>query len=184
MFKNLIIISLPIIFNSCATITKDDSQPVAFSSEPQGAIVALNSIPRGTTPTTIMVKRKFGKSLVQVSKEGYETENFPLEKSVSGMTFGNIIFGGIIGAGVDVATGKATNYQDSVHIVLRPIGKINNENYRPPPRIPDKKDNFIKQPISNSSNQTSQQNRRSKLLELYIDGKISKKEYDEMINKL
>ena len=93
--KNLryyIIPFLPVVFNSCATITKDDSQPVAFSSEPQGAEVAINQIPRGTTPTTIMVKRKFGKSMISISKEGYETETFKLEKSVSGMTFGNIIY--------------------------------------------------------------------------------------------
>ena len=42
-------------------LRKDDSQPVAFSSEPQGADISLNNIPVGTTPTTVMVKRKWVK---------------------------------------------------------------------------------------------------------------------------
>jgi hypothetical protein len=40
------------------------------------------------------------------------------------MTFGNIIFNpaiAIIGVGVDVATGKATNYQESVQVKLIPL---------------------------------------------------------------
>lgn len=106
-------------FSGCATIVKDDSQPVAFSSEPQGATVSINGVPRGTTPTTIMVKRSAKKQMVQYDLAGYESEQFPLGKSVAGMTFGNIIFGGLIGVGVDIATGKATNYEESVHVKLR-----------------------------------------------------------------
>lgn len=108
-------------FSGCATITKDDSQPVAFSSDPQGAIVKINNIPRGVTPTTIMVKRAMKKQMISFEMEGYHSETFKLEKSVAGMTFGNIIFGGLIGVGVDIATGKATNYEESVHVKLIPL---------------------------------------------------------------
>ncbi len=108
-------------FTGCATIVKDDSQPVAFSSDPQDAVISINGTPRGKTPSTIMVKRSAKKQMVQYTLEGYETTTFPLEKSVAGMTFGNIIFGGLIGVGVDIATGKATNYQDSVHVLMKPI---------------------------------------------------------------
>jgi hypothetical protein len=108
-------------FTGCATIVKDDSQPVAFSSDPQGATVSINNVARGTTPTTVMVKRARQKQMVQYDLLGYETVVFPLGKSVAGMTFGNIIFGGVIGVGVDIATGKATNYEDSVHVKMIPV---------------------------------------------------------------
>jgi len=108
-------------FTGCATIVKDDSQPVAFSSDPQGATISINGIPRGTTPTTIMVKRSRKKQMIQYDLVGYKSEIFPLDKSVAGMTFGNIIFGGLIGVGVDIATGKATNYEDSVQVKLTPL---------------------------------------------------------------
>ncbi|HAE12481.1 MAG TPA: hypothetical protein DCG39_12655 [Opitutae bacterium] len=185
---------LPVVFNSCATITKDDSQPVAFSSDPQGAEVAINQIPRGTTPTTIMVKRKFGKSIITISKEGYETEQFDLEKSVSGMTFGNIIFGGLIGAGVDVATGKATNYQDSVHIKLRPSKSGSSPpNNSPPgsrnlpyPQYSNEGQNLqttrnSPQGSNGTPNKSKQDEAKAKLLRLYIDGEITKEEYQEMM---
>lgn len=108
------------IFSSCATIVKDDSQPVAFSSDPQDAIVRLNNMPVARTPSTVMVKRQNKAVMVSFEKEGYKTETFILEKSVASMTAGNIIFGGIIGIGVDAATGKGTNYIDSVHVILTP----------------------------------------------------------------
>ena len=108
----------------CATITKSESQPVAFSSEPQGAIVSINGVPSGITPVTIMVTRKYGDQTCAIARDGYQTEQFKLQKHVAGMTFGNIIFNpaiAIIGVGVDVATGKATNYQESVQVKLIPL---------------------------------------------------------------
>lgn len=108
----------------CATITKSESQPVAFSSEPQGATVSINGVPSGITPVTIMVTRKYGDQTCAIARDGYQTEQFKLQKHVAGMTFGNIIFCpavAIIGVGVDVATGKATNYQESVQVKLIPL---------------------------------------------------------------
>ena len=181
--KSFVILLVPIIFNSCATITKDDSQPVAFSSEPQGADISLNNIPVGTTPTTVMVKRKMGKTMVTYQKEGYKTQTFPLDKSVAGMTFGNIIFGGIVGLGVDVATGKATNYQDSVHVKLIPVGESapnstsggsNSEKKAPVQQ------NNTKKSVSKENNESS----RKRLLRLYTKGQISESEYNEMMQEL
>lgn len=117
-------LALALLSSGCATIVKDDSQPVAFSSDPQGATILINGTPRGQTPTTIMVKRSAKKQMIQMEMSGYETEMFPLGKSVAGMTFGNIIFGGLIGVGVDIATGKATNYEESVHVKLRPRANL------------------------------------------------------------
>ena len=119
-FYSIFSLSFLVIFSSCATIVKDDSQPVAFSSEPQDAIVRLNNMPLGRTPSTIMVKRQNKAVMVSLEKEGYNTETFKLEKSIAAMTAGNIIFGGLVGIAVDASTGKGTNYIDSVHVILTP----------------------------------------------------------------
>ena len=181
--QSLIVLLIPVIFNSCATITKDDSQPVSFSSEPQGADVSLNSISVGTTPTTVMVKRKMGKTMVTYSKEGYRTQTFPLDKSVAGMTFGNIIFGGLIGVGVDVATGKATNYQDSVHVKLIPEGDTSS--------TPSPTSTNTGKPTAVQSKSTREtlpkeqkEEARKRLLRLYTKGEISEAEYKEMMLEL
>lgn len=121
--RPLVVAALSLLLGGCATIVKDDNQPVAFSSDPQGAVVSINGVPRGTTPATIMVERKRQKQMLEISKEGYQTVHMPLQKHIAGMTFGNIIFGGIIGFGVDYATGKGANYQDTVTIKLIPLPK-------------------------------------------------------------
>lgn len=125
------------LLGGCATIVKDDSQPVAFSSEPEGATVEINSIPRGKTPTTIMLKREYGKQIVGFKLDGYHPISFKLKKSLAGMTFGNIIFGGVIGVGVDVATGKATNYEDAVHVMMTPLSEPKPELELPEKAIAD-----------------------------------------------
>ena len=115
------------ILSNCATISEDDHQAVTFTSEPSGAEILINSIPRGKTPLTTFVKKKRGDTIIEVNKFGFETETFVLDKSFSGKTFGNIIFGGLglVGMGVDVATGKAKKYENSVHIILRPLQQNN-----------------------------------------------------------
>ena len=115
------------LLGGCATLTKDDSQPVSFSTDPQGATIFINGIPRGKTPDTIMIKRSSKRQMVEFKLEGYKSQSMRIEKSVSGMTFGNVLLGGVIGAGVDIATGKATNYNDSLHVLLLPIDEVEKE---------------------------------------------------------
>jgi hypothetical protein len=124
IFSTLVFI---LILNSCATISEDDHQPVTFTSEPSDADILVNSIPRGKTPLTTLIKKKRGDTIIEVNKFGFETETFVLDKSFSGKTFGNIIFGGLglVGMGVDVATGKAKKYENNVHIILRPLQQNN-----------------------------------------------------------
>lgn len=109
------------LFSGCATILKDDSQPVAFTSDPAGATVKINGAVVGQTPTTVMLKHSVKRQMVQVEKPGYHPEAFRLEKKVDALTFGNVIAGGVIGFGVDIATGSATDYAESVHVRLRPL---------------------------------------------------------------
>ena len=134
MIKNILCYLSAIALSGCATIMKDDSQPVAFSSEPDDAVVKLNSVARGKTPVTVMVKRSMSDTIISIEKDGYKTETFPLEKSLSAMTFGNIIFGGIIGIGVDAATGKNTDYIESVHVNLIPLTGSSSSIISTPPK--------------------------------------------------
>jgi hypothetical protein len=110
-----------ILFSSCATILQDDSQPVAFSSDPQGAIVSINGMPSGTTPCTIMVRRSRGTKMIELKKDGYQTVTMKLEESIDAAAFGNIVLGGVIGGAVDAISGKGTNFKDTVQVKLVPL---------------------------------------------------------------
>jgi hypothetical protein len=99
-------------------------------SSPEGASVQVGEF-RGTTPTTVELSRKRS-HLVQLSKPGYLAETVKLERVVSGAVAGNIIAGGLIGWGVDAASGGQYRLvPDSVHVTLRPDGSSVNLGSQP-----------------------------------------------------
>lgn len=63
-----------------------------------------------TTPGSVVVNRSYNDLIVRCEKEGVEPGLVTAKSSTKGMAFGNILFGGIIGAGVDISTGAAYDY--------------------------------------------------------------------------
>ena len=108
-----------LLLSGCATITSSDNQQVTFSSDPPGANVSINGVPQGTTPVTIMLDKRAGDQIVSIQKEGYQVEQFKLQKHIAKRTF----IAGPIGLAVDAASGKGREYQDSVQVRLLPFGR-------------------------------------------------------------
>ena len=77
-----------------------------------------------TTPCSFVAKRNADIS-VTVEKPGYETQIVPLTKDIpaagaAGFA-GNVLLGGLIGMGVDAATGAATDHKPNpVIVTLQP----------------------------------------------------------------
>jgi len=97
--------------SGCATITQGTTEPLVIETTPENAQVQLSSGQSCvSTPCAIEVPRKTGVS-VTVSKQGCETRvvNVLSSMSTSGgaAVAGNVILGGVIGLGVDAATGAA-----------------------------------------------------------------------------
>ncbi len=75
-----------------------------------------------TTPTTFVVPRK-GEYTLVISKQGYQSQEVLVGNKVVGAgatgMAGNIILGGVIGLGVDAATGAAKDLTPNpVHLLL------------------------------------------------------------------
>jgi FKBP-type peptidyl-prolyl cis-trans isomerase len=103
----------------CATILNDATQPVAFSSDPQGAIVTVNGAAMGRTPCTLPIARKGWDKEILFTLDGYKPLNFKLKNSLDGAVAGNII-APVIGTIVDGISGRGGAYQESVQVVLAP----------------------------------------------------------------
>ena len=93
----------------CATITRSSSQTVTFKTTPSGASVKTSHghyCP--STPCGIRMKRN-KEFIATLEKEGCETAQATVSYGMQGegtaMMAGNIVFGGIIGAGVDAMSG-------------------------------------------------------------------------------
>ena len=121
LFSIAAISVLLLVGSGCATIIQGTTQKVPVSSVPSGARVTLNESTAYTTPTALELSRKEHHTL-QFSLEGYQPEVIKLESVTSGVVMGNILLGGLIGWGVDAASGGQYRLvPETVHITLRPI---------------------------------------------------------------
>lgn len=104
-----IILLLCVTLTSCATITRGTSEVLVIETEPSGASVTLNPGEiKCISPCSLSLKRK-GNYMVQIEKEGYEPVQTQVLSQVAGAgaagMAGNVLLGGLIGAGVDAASG-------------------------------------------------------------------------------
>ncbi len=100
----LLVVCLSVVVWGCATIMHGSSQKIGISSTPTGAKVTIDNKDNGITPLFADLKRG-DEHIVRIELEGYEKAELTITKSASGWVWGNIIFGGLIGLGIDAITG-------------------------------------------------------------------------------
>ena len=121
---------LPFLCVSCATITRGVHDKLYVQSEPSGAAVQLSTGERGVTPAKFIRSRRESLN-VTVSKPGYIAQTVRVESKASAtggaaMIGGNIVAGGVVGIGVDAATGAMLGLYPNpvvVHLVPTPVTK-------------------------------------------------------------
>jgi len=129
----------------CATIVTSDMVDVSLATSPPGAKAQVNGQTYSTTsPVSIPVRR--GKEpTIHVEKEGYEPQDIKLTREFGGWVWGNLLFGGIIGLAVDLATEHAYGIEpDEIHVSLQPVSSVSQQKAvllaevpaSPPPAIP------------------------------------------------
>jgi len=128
----------------CASVTRGTTENISISSTPAGATAELSGLDNPTacvTPCVVVAKRS-ADITVTVSKEGYEPQVIPLTKEIPGSGAagfaGNVLVGGLIGMGVDAATGAAQDHKPNpVIVTLQPIRPVSPRPAQPrPPRRP------------------------------------------------
>ena len=119
-----------LFLSGCATITRGTTEQLSIQSVPTGATVRLSNGFTGVTPATFTVPRK-GDIFLTVSKEGYVPVEVTLYSKLSGRGtagfLGNALIGGIIGGGVDVATGATLSHVPNpvnVTLVAKPAPPV------------------------------------------------------------
>ena len=101
----------------CASVTRGTTENISISSTPAGATAEVSGLDIPTacvTPCVVQAKRN-ADITVTVNKEGYEPQIIPLTKEIPGTGAagfaGNLLLGGLVGMGVDAATGAAHGSQ-------------------------------------------------------------------------
>lgn len=111
----------------CATITGSENQSVSVTTRTEAGVVVekaecklANDKGAWTviTPAIVMVTRSAEDLQLECSREGHPTG---LAKAISrahGAMFGNIIFGGGIGAIIDHSRGTGYDYPDVIDVIM------------------------------------------------------------------
>ncbi len=99
-----LLIGLAPVLSGCATIIDGTSQKVSFSSNPSNAVVTVDGRVVGNTPLTDDLSKK-DTHTVKINLDGYHPYEITLIKKVNSWVWGNIVFGGLLGLGVDALTG-------------------------------------------------------------------------------
>jgi hypothetical protein len=71
-----------------------------------------------TTPGTVTVHRAYGDMNIKCDKDGFQPGLTNVKSSTKGMVAGNILLGGVVGVGVDAATGAAYDYPSLFQVMM------------------------------------------------------------------
>jgi uncharacterized protein YceK len=118
-----------LLLSGCASIVSGQNQSLSVvakngADDVAGARCTLSN-DKGqwfaTTPGSVTVRRSYSAMAVDCKSDG-AVGVASVKSSTKGMAFGNVLFGGLIGVGVDVATGAAYDYPDIITVMLSAIG--------------------------------------------------------------
>ncbi|CAN1724060.1 PEGA domain-containing protein [Hyphomicrobium sp. 1Nfss2.1] len=115
-----------IVIAGCATIVKGTTQMVAIDTPgAPGASCELSSPGIGSrsvvTPATIELDKSQHNIAVTCRKACFQDSVAMIPSYTEGMAAGNVIAGGVIGLGVDAATGAMNKYADRTSVTMIPI---------------------------------------------------------------
>lgn len=109
--------------SGCASIVGGHNQPVSVVTPgcEKAACELTNDKGKwyvSSTPGTVTVRRSYSDMQVNCTKSDHSPVSASVKSSTKGMAFGNIIFGGVIGAGVDMASGAAYDYPSEITVPM------------------------------------------------------------------
>jgi hypothetical protein len=109
---------------ACATITKGTTQLVAVDTPGVPSATCTITTQSGpqvvTTPGTVTLKKGSDPLPIACVKDCYINGQSMIPSNTEAMAAGNVVFGGIIGLGVDAASGAINKYPDMVTVAMSP----------------------------------------------------------------
>ena len=126
-FCALFVVAAALSAGGCATLTSSENQQLALTtkSDDGKAIEGVKCSFRndkgsweGTSPGFITVHRSAQDLSVECKKDGMQDGILRAVSRAAGGMFGNIIFGGGIGALIDHTKGTGYNYPDALPVVM------------------------------------------------------------------
>jgi hypothetical protein len=113
-----------VLLAACATITKGTTQIVAVDTPGVPGATCTIQTQSGpqtvVTPGSLTLSKSASALPIQCTKECYVNGASIIPSGTEAMTAGNVIFGGVVGLGVDAASGAMNKYPDMVTVAMTP----------------------------------------------------------------
>lgn len=117
-----------LFLSACSTIIDGRSQQITINTNPSGA--NCNILRNGEkiasvidTPGSAYIEKTKHDIKIECKKPKYQVATYLNHSGTAGATWGNIVAGGLVGWGVDSATGSDNKYESPVNITLVPEEK-------------------------------------------------------------
>jgi hypothetical protein len=124
VLRYIAIIACAFLLAACATITKGTTQIIAVDTPGVPGATCTITTQSGpqivTTPGTITLSKSASALPIQCTRQCYLNGTSIIPSNAESMAAGNVIFGGIIGLGVDAASGALNKYPDMVTVAMTP----------------------------------------------------------------
>lgn len=155
-----LVVGAPLFLTGCASITGTNNQSVSVQTREQaGAEVAGASCEltnnKGkwfvTTPGSVSINRSNDDLQILCKKEKLDNGRAAVVSDTKGSMFGNLLFGGGIGAIVDHKTGAAYEYPTVIEILMGSFTKISSKN-----KADVQPDSQLPKPVAQSGAQSTQ----------------------------
>lgn len=125
-FSTLAAVAVTLATSGCASIVSGTNQSLSVTSKNKGeahsgakcTLINDKGTWYVTTPGSVTVRRSFNDLSVNCAADAVEPGIAIVKSSTKGMAFGNILFGGVIGVGVDAATGAAYDYPEIILVEM------------------------------------------------------------------
>ena len=131
MIRLLLAAGIAVSCVGCASVTRGTTENISIATTPAGATAEISGleIPTACVTPCVVVAKRNADITIAISKEGYEPQIIPLTKEVPGSGAagfaGNVLAGGLIGMGVDAATGAAQDHKPNpVIVTLQPLAPV------------------------------------------------------------
>jgi len=126
--RNLLLVAAAAPLAACASVATGSDQPIAIATYPEAGANCVIESPTGekwavTTPGSVTVpKTKHNLTATCTKGEEFGGQQV-IASEVEPWVFGNIILGGLIGVGVDWATGAIHQYPDTLSVTMSPAAQ-------------------------------------------------------------
>lgn len=126
MLRGVVAGALALSLGACATITKGPSQDLTVNTNPADASCVINRQDAkiaqiDQTPGTVHIDKTKYDLAIACEKSGYQQATYMVHSGIETMTLGNMAIGGLIGWGIDSATGSDNHYDSPVNITMVPV---------------------------------------------------------------